>query len=293
MRWMTLALTLVSAACGGDNDAPIVSAPTPTPAPAPVFRGTVTETLNGAPVLGWSVETNGNRVTVSAPGYLSRETSIIESNVDLIRETAPFELDFYRRLVRNAHESPDSMQPLRRQARAPRVYVKTVDEAGQPIDGRMLDGVISAVIDSAEQWTGGHFGLASIESGAQPPTETPGVIVVKWPNPATEGNCGRATVGGSWIELNYLGSRCACRDGRFAPRTVRHELGHAMGFWHTGSPDDVMSGVTWRDCDQRPNDRERYHAAVAYSRPIGSMDVDVDPAGFRPQSMRSAPIVID
>ena len=60
---------------------------------------------------------------------------------------------------------------------------------------------------------------------------------------------------------------------------VRHELGHALGYWHTDAPTDVMSAVTWISNVQQPSARERAHAAIAYARPVGNTDPDTDPSG--------------
>jgi hypothetical protein len=51
------------------------------------------------------------------------------------------------------------------------------------------------------------------------------------------------------------------------PRLIRHELGHAMGYYHTDSLADVMYGhaIPADACDALPSDRERGHAKFAYS----------------------------
>jgi predicted Zn-dependent protease len=50
------------------------------------------------------------------------------------------------------------------------------------------------------------------------------------------------------------------------PRLIRHELGHAMGYYHTDDVGDVMYGrsISTRSCDLLPSDRERRHARFAH-----------------------------
>jgi hypothetical protein len=38
-----------------------------------------------------------------------------------------------------------------------------------------------------------------------------------------------------------------------------------------------MSGLSVSICDLEPSARERLHAAIAYSRPVGNVDPDTDP----------------
>ncbi len=64
------------------------------------------------------------------------------------------------------------------------------------------------------------------------------------------------------------------------PQIVRHELVHAFGFWHTDNVNDAMYGKANNVCDAPLSARERYHAAIAYARPVGNVDPDADPAGI-------------
>jgi hypothetical protein len=58
-----------------------------------------------------------------------------------------------------------------------------------------------------------------------------------------------------------------------------HEIGHALGFWHVGRVGSVMypSEVSRLSGADAPTDIERHHAALAYGRPAGNLDIDRDP----------------
>lgn len=184
-----------------------------------------------------------------------------------------FNLTLYRQLVHNAL---NSMRPLQRFSQAPRIYLRTIDQDGKAIDARTLDDTAKALEESAGEMTG-KFGLAGLERGTGQRLGQPGWLTVWWYPQALNPNriCGFADqigVEGASIVLYPYQANCGCDRYQIAPRVVRHELGHALGFWHTDRGDDLMYGGTWMLslCNTGMTAREIYHAGLAYDRPIGS-----------------------
>jgi hypothetical protein len=62
-----------------------------------------------------------------------------------------------------------------------------------------------------------------------------------------------------------------------------------MGYYHTDNQNEVMFNASTSDWDNNPSARERHHAAIAYARPIGSRDLDIDP-GF--SAARLQPVMV-
>jgi len=284
-RLAFVALLALLSGCGGDNSP---SSPTSTDPSAPrrvTVNVSITNTVTGGAVGAVTAEVSGlpALVEVAEAGFISRSAWITSARqtVDLIPDTPPFLLDFYRQFVRGAMDQP-ALQPLRRWTKPPQIYLKTVDEAGTPISAVQLNSTEQAMMQTAALYTGGRFGLGGIERGTGTREGQAGWVTVKWLAQSSEAICGRATIGqeGGYIEFNYLrGGTCSCGPLGTRPRTVRHELGHAFGYWHTDSTADLMSGAGIAGCDGALSERERYHAAIAYARPPGSRDVDVDPSG--------------
>jgi len=298
------ALAAAAVACASNKGNPV--SPDGSQSAAITLSGSVRATNGGQPLGGVTLEVPGRPVTTDGSGDFAFETSaaarlqlaftgaaIVPRTVTVAAEatrsvgvidaisTEGFDLAFYRQLVRNGLEMPASLQRLRRWTSAPNVYLRTVREDGGSVDAAMLNTTEAAIREAIPSWSG--FSPASIVRGTDTRTGQSGWLTIKWPGVVGGDRvCGRAdiAVSGGMIELFVpTATACGC-DGaaRIRPRTVRHEIGHAMGFWHTDSAADVMFGTS-ATCDLQPSARERVAAAIAYSRPVGNGDPDVDPSG--------------
>jgi hypothetical protein len=181
-----------------------------------------------------------------------------------------FEPAFYRAFLQNGYESPDRLEPIRI-LKTLRIYLQTHDDGGRGIDARTLDTTERVLIDGARIWSGETFGVAEVTRGRGTKEKAAGWLTVKWISAPSGDRCGRSTIGidGGFIELNSSGA-CRCDGASLVyPRLVRHELGHAMGYYHTDRNSDVMYGstITSDTCDLLPSDRERRHAKIAHGAP--------------------------
>jgi hypothetical protein len=262
----TLAVLLVAVALVGCGSERSPLGPTPTPSPAPAtFSGSVTDTVTGAPVAGFTALVSGSRLTVSAPGYVTRETRAGASSVDIIPE-ASFDLEFYRQFARGTLEDP--MQPLRVLAQAPSLYLQTAGLSTATISAleQAARGVVPAM-------TGGRFTVTAWETGTNLRSDAYGWIVIELVNDPTA-NCGRSNVGAVAGHV-WLNRADRCSFDQYSPTALAHEIGHALGFFHVASPDALMFAhpAFGRIA---PSDIERRHAAIAYHRQAGNRDIDVD-----------------
>lgn len=316
MRRAFVLAALLAAGCGSSSTSPTPIVPTPAPTLATI-TGHVTATNGGQPLAGltaalgthtamtdgagtFSAQTtpaSAMTLLLTGAGIVPRSVSVAVSSsrdvsVNAIALGGSFDLNFYRAFVRNGLAQPSNLQPLRRWTHAPNLYIRTVDETGAAV-GSSTTEVATIMGETIATWTSGAFGFVSISSGTETRIGQAGWITVQWvaaPSVAST-VCGFSDVGqeGGSIVFYHKDQRCMCDGHAVAPRTIRHELGHAMGFYHTDASTDLMYGGGFAVCNAFPSARELAHAAIAYARPVGNLDPDIDPfsaVNLAPMSVR-------
>ena len=329
MRRGALALVLIAGltACGGSSSPAPPTTPSPTPVPGESLKwsigGTITDALSGQGVAGatlaftsfpsvatdsggrWQLTGSGAAPaltvlasTISAPGFHARDTRIEWQNgrtdvvLSLLPERSPFSLEFFRKIVRNAHEEPNDLEPIRRWMSNPNFYLNAHNPRTNAklttSEIEMLESTIRRVIP---QVTGGSLSAGFFDVGTTNRALRAGWINIEVVYEPDEDYCAQAFVGRNpgLITINYDACRLSwCRES-ISPNVVAHEVGHAMGLWHV--PGGMMVAEL-DDCYGTTfSQEEQLHARLAYQRPNGNVDIDRDPITFHAVTTGSAPQV--
>lgn len=276
----------------------VISNPQGTPVGgAEITIGAVGQVTDAGGRFSVSVANGTPAVRVSAPGYLVRETNMSAAGVarnslliDVIANTPPFSLSFFREFARNAADSPGSLATLNPWTMAPSFYIKTTDDAGNPMPDDVIEGLKKIFINSVPPLTSNRFSVRAIETGPADRPAADGWVRILFlrelPNPTAAGD---STVGGNRGLMRIrttpviAGSTFGCFSA--AGSVAVHEIVHTMGFWHTATPPTATAfGVSTGNafnCDGvRLPPATQYHVDIAYSRPPGNRDPDSDPSSF-------------
>jgi hypothetical protein len=310
-------------ACGGGGHttpAPTPVPPAPPPPPQLAIVGHVVEYGTGRPVPGavvatglqvtpFTADANGEfriggftipttfHVTIEAQGYITRETYLRlrdgtrNVTIDLLRNGGAFSLEYYRQIARDSLRI-ETFSVLWRLNENPSIYVRTVDQNGRPIEPEVLRGVYDAIPKAVDDWSAHRLRIATLETGVETRPRTAGWIVVNILREKEPEYCGLAEVGAVDGQIQLWDDACSCGSNKLPGTLVAHEVGHALGFFHVTDRDAVMYPAVPGGC---PNGvltaRERYHAAVAYSRSRWNADQDIDSETMVPLSVGEAPTI--
>lgn len=226
-------------------------------------------------------------VAISAAGMVSHDVWITwargpraDVNLNLIRNAAPFSMDFYRQFVRGTFDQPGAPWPVLRWTTAPSFYVKTADQNGRAIEPEVMVRVLDAIRVAVPAFTKSVYSAAAIETGTDSRPQQPNWINVDIRrDPAEKRVCGSAFIGANPGTITLNDDVCSCGSNKIPGAVTMHEVGHALGYFHVGDRNSLMFPFIAGDCPAGAlSAAETYHAGIAYARPRGNTDPDHDPS---------------
>jgi hypothetical protein len=219
-----------------------------------------------------TTDTTTKPLTIEAPGYATRETSLTGGEVrtgvefDLLGFDPAFPYAQYREEVRNGYERPAHLEPSRRWTTNPSLFIWTTwRDTGAAVNPAGVETLIAEVQRIVPLWTAGRFHVDQVETSPSDRPRQKGWINVRFDH---SGNWSLLGEDPGWVQF---GGDTFC--GSLA---IAHEFGHAMGYWHTATRPSIMGGGpgTCTKVDLTAN--EAAIARAMYDREPGNLDPDKD-----------------
>jgi hypothetical protein len=213
-------------------------------------------------------------LAIAAEGYQYRETFLRggevrrDVDIDLIPTGGSFPFWLYRQMARNGHEQPTNLQPLQRWTTNPNIHLENRwRDTGAPIADDILLYFMSEIQRVIPELTDGRLSAGRIDVNSEVWNFVPDYISIHFDH---SGNWGYVGVNPGQVQF---GTAAKCTS-----IMIIHELGHAMGYWHSSVQPSVMGGHVLGTCNlEHLTPDEQLVARVLYSRPPGNVEPDRDP----------------